>query len=435
MRFPLRYLIILGAFAALLLGLSACAAYKPETLTVSQPAGVGPVRIHLVLCANSEEGGSSEVKCEGAEATETEQSILLVSVPKGWTAPASFEAPSPTHGPTLRYTRNQEVAENYEFTEESSEGKKTEFPPPGYEYVGYLSAVYEETEGEKNEWEVNIDVAPPAVGAPYGGTFRTEFAWGWRNVSEAEVEGKKHPADRPVDCDENNPAKEEVFTFCEEIADEVEGPVTDLRVAGAASVSVPVGGKATLDFPLAAASTVTNPAPGFTLTAATSIPGGSATPVEPTYSPAYDGTTHQGAAAVRAVAVTMPPTTPPGTYTVTLAAHAPAGGTVANTGQIVVGQLSLGLGKAKRNLKKGTATVTVQVPAAGTLLVSGKGVAKVTKSAPAAGTLKVTVRAKGKAKKQLKKKGKARVKPNFVFTPANGAQVARPKPLILRIAG
>ncbi len=427
-RRPLRCLLALGVSAALVLGLSACAAVKEDSLALSQPSGLGPVRVHFLLCANVGEL-SGAVKCEGGEHTETAQSMLALTVPAGWTGPDSFEAPSSSHGPTLRYSRNQEVAKAFEYEGENSEGELEKFPPPGYEEIGYLSAPYAEVEGERDEWEVNVEAAPPvAGGVPFAGNFKAEVAYGWREINDEEG----YPASRPIDCHEGNALDEPIHSDCSGTAGEAETTVTDARVGPAPAVSAPVGGKATLTFPLAAASTA-SPAPGFSLTAATSIPGGSATPVEPTYSPAYDATTHRAAPASRAVAVTMPPTTPPGTYTVTLAAHAAAGGTVTNSGQIVVGQLSLGLGKAKRNLKKGTATVSVSVPAAGTLAVTGKGIAKATKSAPGPGQLKVTIRAKGKAKKQLLAKGKARVKPNFVFIPANGAPVARPKPLILRI--
>ncbi len=429
MRKPLRYILVLGAFAALVVGLSACAAYKAESFSIGQPGGVGSVRVHFVLCS-SETGEDNGIgDCEGAEETETSQTILSLTVPKGWSGPASFEVPSSTHGPTLRFTRNQEVSEYFLFQPEGESG-----PSSTYENVGYLSAPFEEIEGERNEWDVNVDFTPPeAGGVPYAGTFEDEIGVGWREIDDAEG----LTANRPIDCFEGwpealEPPSEPITSACEFDVADGETTVTDARVGPAPAVSAPVGGKATLTFPLAAASTA-SPAPGFSLTAATSIPGGSATPVEPTYSPAYDATTHRAAPASRAVAVTMPPTTPPGTYTVTLAAHAAAGGTVTNTGQIVVGQLSLGLGKAKRNLKKGTATVSVSVPAAGTLAVTGKGIAKATKSAPGPGQLKVTIRTKGKAKKQLLAKGKTRVKPNFVFTPANGAPIARPKPLILRL--
>ena len=53
-------------------------------------------------------------------------------------------------------------------------------------------------------------------------------------------------------------------------------------------------------------------------------------------------------------------------------------------------------GKVTRNTDKGNATVSVDVPNAGELVVAGKGVKRATKSATAPGVVKLKVRAKGK---------------------------------------
>jgi hypothetical protein len=92
------------------------------------------------------------------------------------------------------------------------------------------------------------------------------------------------------------------------------------------------------------------------------------------------------------------------------------------------------LGKVKLNKKKGTATVSVQVPGAGTATISGKKVAKQkkTRSASSPATLKLVVKAKGKAKKALTKKGKAKVKASIVFTPLGGSSGTQTKTLTLK---
>jgi hypothetical protein len=63
------------------------------------------------------------------------------------------------------------------------------------------------------------------------------------------------------------------------------------------------------------------------------------------------------------------------------------------------------LGKVKRNKRKGTATLTVGVPNAGKLALSGNGVraasaggAATSKTVGAAGKVKLVIRAKGKKK-------------------------------------
>ncbi len=81
----------------------------------------------------------------------------------------------------------------------------------------------------------------------------------------------------------------------------------------------------------------------------------------------------------------------------------------------------IAFGKVKRNEKKGTATLTVEVPGPGSLQLDGKNLKPQTKSAPAAGAVKLKVVAKGKAEKRLAEDGQAKVKPRVTFTPAGGA--------------
>jgi hypothetical protein len=80
---------------------------------------------------------------------------------------------------------------------------------------------------------------------------------------------------------------------------------------------------------------------------------------------------------------------------------------------------ALTLGKLKKNKKKGTAmqTVNLPVPDAGTVTLSGKGLKPQTKSAKATGVLKLKVIAKGKAKKNLRRKGKAKLKEKVTYNP------------------
>jgi hypothetical protein len=85
-------------------------------------------------------------------------------------------------------------------------------------------------------------------------------------------------------------------------------------------------------------------------------------------------------------------------------------------------------GKVKRNENNGTATLTVNVPGAGKLALTGKGIktqraagrAVASKNVAAAGKVKLLVKAKGKAKSKLAKTGKAKVKAKITFTPTFG---------------
>jgi hypothetical protein len=92
------------------------------------------------------------------------------------------------------------------------------------------------------------------------------------------------------------------------------------------------------------------------------------------------------------------------------------------------------LGKVKLNAKKGTAKLSVEVPGAGTVTLSGKKVAKQKgkRSATSPGTVKLAVKAKGKAKKTLNKKGKAKVKASVQFTPPGGSGGSQTKTLTLK---
>ena len=84
-------------------------------------------------------------------------------------------------------------------------------------------------------------------------------------------------------------------------------------------------------------------------------------------------------------------------------------------------------GKVSRHKHKGTATLAVTVPSAGTLTLTGKGLkpqragrnsrASASLAVSGAGTVKLLVKAKGKAKKKLNKKGKVKVTASVTYTP------------------
>lgn len=79
----------------------------------------------------------------------------------------------------------------------------------------------------------------------------------------------------------------------------------------------------------------------------------------------------------------------------------------------------------------GTATVSVTVPNAGTVVVAGKGVKRASKSASAPGVVKLKVGAKGKQRKQLNETGKVKLAAKVTFTPTGGDAKARTKKLRL----
>src|SRR5215211_4799878 len=78
-------------------------------------------------------------------------------------------------------------------------------------------------------------------------------------------------------------------------------------------------------------------------------------------------------------------------------------------------------GKLKKNKRKGTAKLTVNVPGPGELdLAKTKKVKADDESAEGAGKEKLSIKPRGKAKKKLNKKGKAKVKAEVTFAPDGG---------------
>ncbi|HWC09547.1 MAG TPA: hypothetical protein VG458_10885 [Solirubrobacterales bacterium] len=89
-------------------------------------------------------------------------------------------------------------------------------------------------------------------------------------------------------------------------------------------------------------------------------------------------------------------------------------------------------GKLKLNKKAGTATLTINVPGAGSAVVKGTGIKKAKKAAKAAGKLSLPVKLSGKAKKKLGEKGKATVTAKVTFTPSGGAALTQKRKLTLK---
>lgn len=132
----------------------------------------------------------------------------------------------------------------------------------------------------------------------------------------------------------------------------------------------------------------------FNVTPSSTLPGAVATVLAPSFTPpAPDATTHRSSGS-ETVTVAVPKTAKPGVYEVTLTAKTPQGGTATQVAKIEVTQPKLKLGKVKLNKKNGTAKLSIGVPSAGTLTVSGKGIAKVQRKPAGPKPLKVTIKAK-----------------------------------------
>ncbi len=195
---PARLPIVLLATAALAVLLGGCTFIKPGSVALTQPAGIGPAHLRLVVCTQNSEGAveSEKLVCgpyesESAEAVQS-QMLLVLSVPAGTgaAAPATIAAaPSPGAAPTT-FTRSQEVAQAFVAASNGA------LPAPGFELAGYISGAISEVPGQTFEWTLETDLAlpVPADGGSYGGPFTVAALSGWRGVGPTE------PANRPVVC-------------------------------------------------------------------------------------------------------------------------------------------------------------------------------------------------------------------------------------------
>jgi hypothetical protein len=430
MRRLLRPVALLAVLAALPLALDACAEIDQASITVTQSGGVGPVRVHFRLCTAHEGFPSGEYElCAPADHKGQGQQILAYAVPKGSSVPATI-APTPGPGaPAIVFSRNQEVAER--ITEQGAESEPP-WPPAGDEVVGYLSNVIDEHEGDNFEWSVDADfgLPAPADGKAFAEPYEAGLGEGWREVSEEK------PADRPINCEEFvfSPPTPQFYGSCSFLRETFPIPVSDLKVAPGAPVEAFAGDNAPVRFGLELGSTAASP-PSFLISGTSTVPQATVMSTEPSMAaPDLDPKTHRSAPITSTLKVATPAKAKPGTYQVTLTATPPAGGKVSATASLTLVKLTIKVGKAHFDPAKGTATLSVKVPAAGTLKVSCKGVAAAKRTPNGANTVKLTIRAKGSALATLQEAGKVKLKPQITFLTGHGAQVTKTKSVTLKLS-
>lgn len=423
-----KFLVLLVAVVGLAVALSACADFKEDSLSVSQPGGIGSARVHFELCTEAD--GTS---CGPNEGSGQAQYLLGIAVTPGFSPPATITAAPSAGGPPIVFSRNDQVASEISaavssaIADEPAAGGKP-WPPAGLEGVGYLSGVVNEVEGATVEWTVDADFGLPAAadGGPFAGSFKASPAMGVRFADD------EHPADRPVHClrpSEGSPDESDAICFSSE--EEAAVGTSELKIAAPPSFSVFVGGSATVPFGFNLGSTA-SALPSFNVTAGSNLPGAGVTVSAPSFTPpAVDPGTHRSSGS-ETVTVAVPKTAKPGVYSVTITATTPQGGSTSQVATFEVTKPKLKVGKVKLNRANGTAKLSIGVPSAGTLAVSGKGIAKAKRSAKGPKTVKATIKAKGKAKTKLNATGKAKVKAKIVFKPENGAPVTKTKSITLK---
>lgn len=437
LRRSAKPLFVLVALATIALVFSACAFLKEGSLSLSQPGGIGSVRIHFALCTEP------EPECSPTNETEESQYLLGIAVPPGSTPPATLTAVPVGGGSPLTFTRNDEVATELatssanlkKLAEKEGEGEKAPpvWPPAGLQGIGYLSNANFEPEGSQVEWIVNGDfgLPVPAAGSPFAGPFATGLTLGWRKVEPGM------PASRPVDCVlwEEGEESEKSDAVC--IGTVLSGQVgtSDLKLAAPAQTPVFLGGNAPLAFTANFASTA-GTAPAFSLSASSTLPGAKLQLSNPTFVPGAPNTsTHLSAPATQKVTVTVPKNAKPGVYDVTLTAKTAQGASVSQVAKLKVAKAKISLGGVKLNKAKGTGLLSVKIPGAGALTITGNGVVKAKKSAKSLKkpkTLKLTIKPKGKAKKLLAEEGTAKVGIKVTFKPSSGIAVTKTKKITLK---
>lgn len=421
LRRSAKPIAVLIAVVVLALVVSACALVKPNSLSLSQPGGIGSVRVHFALCTEA------VTECEPNGETQNFQYVLGIAVPPGSTPPATITATPVSGGASITFTRNDEVATEIEagsehlqkFLEEEALPPEAgpilggNWPPSGLQGFGYISDPFLETEGSTLEWSVDADFgAPqPANGSAFAGPFGTGIAFGFRLISPTQQ------ANRPVHCFRFEGEPQASEAFCSGTMQQKQIGTSELRIAAPAKAAgVFVGGKVPISFAPTFASSAPTP-PAIAYTASSTLKGAKAVA-------STNGT----------VNLTVPNNAKPGTYEVTLTgtAQVPNGASTSATAKFKVTKPKLKLGAVKLNKAKGTATLSVKVPSAGTLTASGKGLVKAKKKAKKAKTLKITIKAKGATKTELAKSGKARVKAKISFKPSSGITVKKTKSIALK---
>jgi len=428
-----KFVLLLAALVALAVVVSGCAFLKAGSLTVSQPGGVSTVRVHFALC--NEPAGEAELgKCapNESEPGEVTQYLLGIAVPPGSVPPETVTAVAVGGGAPIVFHRNAEVTAQIGALSglEEGETKIPVWPPAGTEGVGYLSDPYVEESGIARELTVDADFGLPvaADGGAFAGPFRTALAFGLRQVSPTQ------PANRPVQCVGPAAPPSESLAFCIPAPGfEAQVGTSDLRIAAPKTTTAFLGGKAPIKYGLSFASTA-GVLPSFAVKATTTLKGGKASVANPSFVPGnVDPTTHRSPAANSTATVKIPKKAKPGTYEVVLTATTPQGGVVSGVAKLKVIKPKLKLGAAQLNKAKGTATLSVKVPGAGSVTVSGKDVVKTKRSAKGKKTLKLTIKARGAAKTALLQSGSAKVKAKVTFKPKSGSSVAKTKTVTLQL--
>lgn len=275
---------------------------------------IGPVEVTTVICASQGREPTCPLGNSSQPAGSGEFQLLV-----------GYRIPTQVTPPESVATRDGDLSMSRNLSFESELARLAP-PPRGRRWAGYVSPAFEFSAlfGERSAELVGL--FSPLRGAD-GGAFGGPFAWrtvvGFREAAPDDQ--------RPVRCgDAVGEPGDDGSTLChdwpspEELGEEMSLSTRDVGVLSGSRGSARRGGTGSVPFTI----NYTGPAPSLGLSAETSVPGGAAAPATLHLTP-------QGPQTVP-VSVSVPATTPPGTYEVRLTATMPGGEQRSGTGQITV---------------------------------------------------------------------------------------------------
>jgi len=256
------------------------------------------------------------------------QLLVAFRVPDGTTAPPSFQ--------------NDTLSTTFNFSQSYTNGLTTNYPPAaGEHWVGYISGFKDSldpaTKVADRDFAVHAEFGLPAAadGGPFAGPLKYRLTAGLREVADSTQSGD------PVACDgTGNHA-----TICADtpfntpptsgapgvFPANLQKAVSDFGVLAGSKATAGQGGTATVSFPVKYLDGGGLGAKTLTLTASTTLPGGSATPGA-TSMQVQPGGTH-----TMNVNVAVPAAAALGDYKVTLtASNGSPATTRSNTGTLTV---------------------------------------------------------------------------------------------------
>ena len=291
--------------------LSGCIAIKTQATAQRVP---GVITIQAVVCASDAAHSIPGYDCdpdlpgrttaEGDNSDDAEDNTLGQVL-------AGFRVPVGTVAPSDFASDTQDVFFNSSPTYTAA--LNNVFPPPaGEQWFGYLSTPklfdLDDASGRQTSFQPEFTLPPQADGAPFAGPFPWRLVVGLRKLAD------QNQAGNPVSCPTSLTAGCFDSPVTASIPNDLLAPVSDFGVLTGAKTAAGHGETATLAFPIQYKDGRGKGPQDLAISAATNLPGTSATPAVTTLHVDPETTTMVN------VTVPVPPATPLGSYTVTLSA-------------------------------------------------------------------------------------------------------------------